>query len=117
MSIEGKIPAKPYSPGHTATLTPATPTRAKLLDTAKNLTCGPRNVEYGPPVDQAKRAADIFNAWSGRNLTATEISQVMVAVKMSRMLESPRKADHYADAMAYFGILAECVEDEAGSLT
>lgn len=95
---------------------PSEPTRAKLLQTAKDLTCGERNVSYGSPVDQAARAAAIFNAWSGRNLTATEISQVMVAVKLSRMPSSPTKADHYADAMAYIGIVAECVEDEVGAV-
>ena len=94
---------------------PSDPLRATLLQTAKDLTCGERNVAYGSPVDQAARAAAIFNAWSGRNLTATEISQAMVAVKLSRMPSSPTKADHYADAMAYLGIVAECVEDEVGA--
>lgn len=119
VSIEGKIPVKPYSAGHTPAVEPekASPLRARLLRQAENLTVGPRNAEYGPPVEQAERAAAIFNAWAGRNLTATEISQVMVAVKLSRMTESPRKADHYADTMAYVGIVAECVEEECGRLT
>ena len=36
---------------------------------------------------------------------------MQVATKLARMASSPKKDDHYIDAMAYIGIAYECEED------
>lgn len=43
----------------------------------------------------------IFNAMTGRDLTAEEGIRFMVAVKLSRMAVSPGKRDHAVDAAGY----------------
>lgn len=86
----------------------AEPFRAALLREAKELTCGDRNRTYGDPVENMQHIANIFNAWTGRDLTATEIAQVHVATKMARRMTTPGHRDSYVDAMAYTGIEYEC---------
>lgn len=93
---------------------PTAPLRVKLLETAAALTGGPRNATYGPPVANMERTASIFNALTGRDLSAYEAAMFMVALKLARLPVSPNKADHYADCMAYLGMAAECVEAETG---
>ena len=88
------------------------PLRACLLKEAEELTVGDRNRDYGDPVENMQHIADIFNAWTGRDLTAREIAQVMVATKLSRSQISPDHRDSYVDAMAYRGIEYECALTE-----
>lgn len=88
------------------------PFRACLLKEAEALTVGKRNRDYGNPVENMQHIADIFNAWTGRDLTAREIAQVMVATKLSRSQTSPDHRDSYVDAMAYRGIEYECALTE-----
>lgn len=89
------------------------PLRVQDLQEAARLTAGDRNVDYGPPVENYEQTAAIFNAMTGRDLTASEGALFMVAVKLARLRTSPTKADNYIDAMAYLGIVHECAEAEA----
>lgn len=82
--------------------------RVALLDEASSVTSGDRQRDYGPPVDLHQKIADIFNAWTGLNLTARQIAQVHVATKMARRENTPTHRDSYVDAMAYTGIEYEC---------
>tara|TARA_R110002020_G_scaffold73888_3_gene189498 strand:+ start:11304 stop:11651 length:348 start_codon:yes stop_codon:yes gene_type:complete len=95
---------------------PAPGLRGRMLDKAKELTMGDRNESYGEPYENMKRAADVFNAITGRDLSASEISTVQEAIKLARRKTSPTKADNYVDDMAYVGITAECVAREKGRM-
>lgn len=88
------------------------PLRARLLDEAKRLTTGERNIDYGRPIDNMADIARIFNAITGRDISAAEVPMFHMATKLARMRQSPGKHDHYVDLMAYAGITAECVEAE-----
>ncbi len=94
----------------------ALPLRISCLEEAARLTAGDRNKTYGPPVENMQHIANIFNAWTGRDLTAREIAQVHMATKMARSQTSPDHRDSYVDAMAYRGIEYECaVADKAAT--
>lgn len=84
-----------------------------MMQEAETLTLGARNASYGPPVDNMQHIADIFNAWTGRDLSAREVAQIMTATKLARSQTSPTHRDSYVDTMGYRGIEYECALDEA----
>jgi len=84
------------------------PLRVSCLHEAATLTAGDRNKTYGDPVQNMQHIADIFNAWTGRDLTAREVAQVHIATKLARSQTSADHRDSYVDAMAYRGIEYEC---------
>lgn len=87
-----------------------------ILSEAESLVYGDRGRDYGPPWEDYGRTAEIFNAITGRDLTAAEAITFMVAVKLSRTAVSPRKRDHYVDAAGYLDCLYRTIErtpDEA----
>lgn len=86
----------------------AMPLRISCLNEAADLTSGDRNKTYGEPVQNMQHIADIFNAITGRDLTAREIAQVHTATKIARAQTSPTHRDSYVDSMAYRGIEYEC---------
>jgi len=88
------------------------PLRVSCLHEAATLTAGDRNETYGPPVRNMQHIADIFNAWTGRDLTAREVAQLHIATKLARSQTSPTHRDSYVDAMAYRGIEYECAMTE-----
>lgn len=78
-----------------------------ITEEAHRLVSGDRGQAYGPPDVDYGRTAAIFNAMTGRDLTAYEGVQFMVAVKLSRMAVSPERRDHYVDAAGYVQCLWE----------
>jgi hypothetical protein len=90
------------------------PTRACLLREAEALTVGERNRTYGDPVENMQHIADIFNAWTGRDITAREVAQLHTATNMARSQTTPDHRDSYVDSMAYRGIEFECAAAKAG---
>lgn len=86
----------------------ATPIRVVCLDEAAKLTAVDRNKTYGEPVANMQHIADIFNAWTGRDISAREVAQLHQATKLARSQTSPTHKDSYVDAMAYRGIEYEC---------
>jgi hypothetical protein len=92
----------------------AVPQRLVLLEEAMRLTGVERRAVYGDPVLNHAHIAAIFNAWTGRDLTAAEIVMVHMATKMARMATTPDHRDSHVDLMAYAGIRYECVLAEAG---
>jgi hypothetical protein len=90
-----------------------TPLRVVLLEDAAHITGNERNAVYGDPVELHRHIARIFNAITGRDLTAAEIADVHRATKIARQQASPLHRDSYVDEMAYTGIKYECIEAEA----
>jgi len=86
--------------------------RVDLLQEAIGLTSGDRLRDYGGPVETHQHIADIFNAITGRDLTAREVAIFHMATKLARTRTSPTKRDSYVDLMAYAGIAYECAEAE-----
>ena len=86
----------------------AEPVRSVVLRTARDLTCGDRNEQYGDPVEQHRVAAEIFNARTQRKderaLTARDVMIVLSSVKQSRRLHNPTHQDSYVDDSAYIAM-------------
>lgn len=88
------------------------PLRVQLMREAEAITCGDRDLDYGDPVANHQRIADIASLCIGKELTAHDVVMVLIAAKLARARISPTKRDHYVDLMAYAGIAYECVADE-----
>lgn len=101
-----------HFPDDTILTAAAEPLRLSCLREAADLTGGDRNEAYGEPTGNMQHIADIFNAWTGRDLTAREVAQVMTATKLARSQTSPLHRDSYVDSMAYRGIELECAAKE-----
>lgn len=97
-----------------AILAAALPPRVAMLREAEALTAGARNRDYGEPVGNMAHIAEIFNAISGRDLTAAEVAMFHVATKLARLRTSPRHRDSHVDAANYIGIHLECELADVG---
>ena len=86
--------------------------RAVILDEARALTCGNRNADYGDPVANHQHIADIFNAITGRDISAREAALFHTATKLARRAKNPRHRDSYVDGAAYTAIEYECAISE-----
>jgi len=79
---------------------------ASILDTAKRLTSGQRQADYGHPSDDFQRAAQMWTAILGEKLhpqekiTAEDIPLCMIAVKLARQAHR-HKRDNLVDIAGY----------------
>jgi Domain of unknown function (DUF6378) len=90
--------------------------RARVLDEAKNLICGDRNNQYGEPHQDFQRTAGVLNALGylapDGPLKAHDVAVIISAVKLSRIMWSPEKRDHWVDLAGYAACGYECVTKE-----
>lgn len=71
----------------------------------------PRGAVYGGVRENHERIASIANGITGLHLTAHNVAMVLVAVKLSRILQSPKHADSYVDAINYLSFAGEFASD------
>lgn len=83
---------------------PSTDPENSALTEAHGLVHGDRNASYGHPYDDYSRSVGIFREWTGIEMTPSQGAMFMMAVKMSRLIESPDKRDNIVDLAGY----AEC---------
>lgn len=94
-------------------MTETEPTRAAVLTEAAGLITGDRNKTYGSPTENFSNTAALWNVQIGHKLktplTAADVAQLMVQLKMARMIAQPKR-DNYVDAAGYLGCGWECEE-------
>lgn len=83
-----------------------------LATFAADLVAGDRNDEYGHPLDDFSRAALIWQAILGCEVSAEQVALCMIGVKISREVHRP-KADTVVDGVGYFLTLAMVREERA----
>ena len=88
----------------------------KVLEEALGLVYGDRGVAYGHPAVDYQRTAKLWGAILGIEMTAVQAIQCMIAMKLSRLCNTPDHRDSWVDVGGY----AECgwrtVEYEKGNL-
>lgn len=72
---------------------------------------GPRGDVYGTVRGNHERIARIANELTGHSLSARDIAMVLVAVKLSRIAQSPDHVDSYVDAINYLSFAGEFATD------
>lgn len=94
--------------------------RAVVLDSAKTLVLGDRNNQYGPPTQDFDRTAGVLRSLGycksdGSRLAAHDVAIILASVKLSRIMWSPDKRDHWDDLAGYAACGYECVATEKGA--
>lgn len=85
-----------------------------ILLEAQRLTHGPRNADYGHPLDDYSKNAGAINALFKHKLredfTAADVALIMVVVKLSRQVNRPKR-DNMVDAAGYAWVANACIEE------
>jgi len=69
-----------------------------------------RGADYGHYEDNLARIAQGISAYLGFPVTSDQVAGIMVITKLMRSVESPRKLDHYIDAIAYLGMIPDLID-------
>lgn len=90
---------------------------AGILDEARATIAGPRQATYGSATDSF---TDVGRHWEiilGVPITAAQVAQAMIALKLVRLGQSPTHRDSWVDIAGYSGLGAEAAVDgqEAGA--
>lgn len=76
------------------------PQHQSILVEAEGLVHGGRNADYGHPLDDFTRTANMWHALFGWNVTPEQVGLAMVCVKLSREMHKPKR-DNLVDAAGY----------------
>ena len=66
---------------------------------------------YGTVRENHERIARIANEITGKSLLAHDIAMILLAVKLSRIAQSPDHVDSYIDAINYLSFAGEFATD------
>jgi hypothetical protein len=80
-----------------------------ILEEAQTIVSGARQASYGTPERNWERTAKIASALTGQELSAELCIKVLLAVKFSRLLQTPNHRDSLVDAAGYCQVLAYVV--------
>ena len=94
--------------------------RTEVLTAASELITGDREDLYGAPVEDFARTAGVLNALGyrasgSRKLAPHDIALLVIAIKLSRLVWTPKHVDSWVDIAGYAGCGCECslAEQEA----
>ena len=111
------VPVPQMDPGRREELigSLAQSTRANVLNEAKDIVTKSRQDTHGRPEDTFQRIADLWNAYlqpagdhgGDRVLSATDVSMLLVLLKIARQAGNPNNKDNYVDLAGYAACAAE----------
>ena len=87
-----------------------------ILDEAGSLVDGDRNADYGRPIHDFDRAAQIWSAILGTQVTGEQVALCMVGVKLAREVHRPKR-DNLVDAVGYLLAYDSVRRDREGTMT
>jgi hypothetical protein len=83
-----------------------------ILEEANRLVHGDRQAAYGHPLDDFTKTATMWSAILGAPVTAEQVGLCMIAVKISRQCNAPKR-DNMTDAAGYAATVQMVVEERA----
>mgnify|MGYP003117166319 CR=1 FL=1 len=90
--------------------------REHFLRQAEELINGPRADDYGPALLNHERIATIWNvllrAKLLKQITPTEVTAMMIGLKLARLAEDMHKDDSWVDIIGYAALGGEISNDE-----
>lgn len=85
----------------------------QTLQSASEAISGPRNADYGSPVEDFRTQAEMFSSYLSRTngqsviVMASDIAALMILVKIARQAHRA-KPDNWIDTVGYAACGAEC---------
>ena len=87
-------------------------TSSLVLGKASSLVYGDRGTDYGHPAEDFARTAALWSAILGFPVDKKQVALCMIAVKISRLHNSPHHVDSLVDIAGYAETYAMCLERE-----
>lgn len=75
-----------------------------------------RGESYGTPAENFSRIANLWSIILNQNITVRDVGLMMIALKISRLQETPDHEDSWIDLAGYAAITAEAIADISGNL-
>jgi len=88
------------------------PDEETILQEAQRLVHGDRQAAYGHPLDDFSRTAAMWEAILGARVTAEQVGLCMMAVKISRQCNAPKR-DNMTDAAGYAATVQMVVDERS----
>lgn len=80
-----------------------------ILEEANKLVYGDRNEDYGHPFDDFSKTATMWSMILGTEVTPEQVGLCMIAVKLSRQINKPKR-DNLVDLAGYAATI-EMIEE------
>ena len=81
--------------------------RAEILQKAEQMINGPRARDYGDAYNNHERIAKMWTVLLNKEITVPQVYQCMIAVKLSRLIETPEHEDSAIDICGYGALMGE----------
>jgi len=81
--------------------------RAEILQKAEQMINGPRARDYGDAYNNHERIAKMWTVLLEKEITVAQVYQCMIAVKLSRLIETPEHEDSAIDICGYGALMRE----------
>mgnify|MGYP001266710804 FL=1 len=81
--------------------------RAEILQKAEQMVNGPRARDYGDAYNNHERIAKMWTVLLNKEITVPQVYQCMIAVKLSRLIETPEHEDSAIDICGYGALMGE----------
>jgi len=81
--------------------------REQILDKAKVLISGERAKDYGDAYLNHKRIAELWSPILDKDITVEQVYACIIAVKLSRLIETPDHEDSWIDICGYAALGGE----------
>ena len=81
--------------------------REQILDKAKTLISGDRAKDYGDAYLNHKRIAELWSPILNKDITVEQVYTCMIAVKLSRLIETTDHEDSWLDICGYAALGGE----------
>ena len=92
------------------------PVRVQMLGDVQKIVSRERNVEYGEPVENMDRTAQMLRAYfgsrPGSSIEAHDSAALGIILKLGRLAENPGSMDSWRDVAGYASIGYEIMEQQ-----
>ena len=86
--------------------------RDEILQEAERMINGPRAKDYGDAYLNHERIAKMWKVLLGHDVTVEQAYMCMIAVKLSRLIETPTHEDSAIDICGYGALLGEACDGQ-----
>ena len=86
--------------------------RDEILQEAERMINGPRAKDYGVAYLNHERIAKMWTVLLGHDVTVEQVYMCMIAVKLSRLIETPTHEDSAIDICGYGALLGEACDGQ-----